>query len=98
MADDKTPALPDGTDTIIEGAERKTPGGGTAVAEDTTLVAEREIPAFARVGLTPGQTFEGPAVVTQSDCTTCIPRGYSARVDAYRNLILTRGDAGKSKE
>jgi len=33
-------------------------------------------------------------VVTQSDCTTCIPRGYRARVDAYRNLILTRGDAG----
>jgi ElaB/YqjD/DUF883 family membrane-anchored ribosome-binding protein len=44
MADDKTPALPDGTDTIIEGAERKTPAGGTVTA-DTTLVAEREIPA-----------------------------------------------------
>jgi N-methylhydantoinase A len=60
--------------------------------------SERAIPAFERVGLTPGQTFEGPAVVTQSDCTTCIPRGYSARVDAYRNLILTRVDAGESKE
>ena len=45
MADDKTPALPDGTDTIIEGAERKTPAGGTAIAEDSTLVAEREIAA-----------------------------------------------------
>ena len=45
MADDKTPALPDGTDTVIEGAERRTPAGGTITAGDTTLVAEREIPA-----------------------------------------------------
>jgi N-methylhydantoinase A len=57
--------------------------------------AERDIPVFARAALAPGQTFEGPAVVTQSDCTTCIPGGYRGRVDAYRNLILTRGGAGK---
>ncbi len=55
--------------------------------------AERDIPVFARASLAPGQTFEGPAVVTQSDCTTCIPGGFHARVDAYRNLILTRGVA-----
>ena len=55
--------------------------------------SEREIPVFARATLAPGQTFEGPAVVTQSDCTTCIPAGYHARVDAYRNLVLTRGTA-----
>ncbi|HZC37332.1 MAG TPA: hypothetical protein VE221_01515 [Sphingomicrobium sp.] len=35
MADDKTTALPDGTDTVIEGAGNP----------DTTLVSEREIPA-----------------------------------------------------
>src|SRR5437764_6588052 len=45
MADEKTPALPDGTDTIIEGAERKAPPGGTVTVEDTALVTEREIPA-----------------------------------------------------
>jgi N-methylhydantoinase A len=50
---------------------------------------------FARASLAPGQTFEGPAIVTQSDCTSCIPGGFRARVDAYRNLILTRGDADK---
>jgi N-methylhydantoinase A len=44
---------------------------------------------FARSALAPGQTLEGPAVVTQSDCTTCIPDGFRGRVDAYRNLILT---------
>ena len=40
--DDRSAALPDGTDTVIEGAANS---GGTQTAEDTTLVAEREIPA-----------------------------------------------------
>src|SRR3954467_11895001 len=37
MADDNNAALPDGTDTVIEGAAN--------TDTDTTLVAEREIPA-----------------------------------------------------
>ena len=44
MADDKTAALPDGTDTVIAGAS-KTGDAGTATVEDTALVTEREIPA-----------------------------------------------------
>ncbi|HEX8839784.1 MAG TPA: hypothetical protein VF750_04870, partial [Sphingomicrobium sp.] len=44
MGDNRTAALPDGTDTIIEGAA-KTEDGGTAFVEDTALVTEREIPA-----------------------------------------------------
>lgn len=46
MGDDRTAALPDGTDTIIEGAAR-TDESGTITVEDTALVAEREIPAPA---------------------------------------------------
>jgi ElaB/YqjD/DUF883 family membrane-anchored ribosome-binding protein len=42
--DDRTAALPDGTDTVIEGAS-KSSDGGTVTAEDTALVKEREIPA-----------------------------------------------------
>lgn len=42
--DDRTSALPDGTDTVIEGAA-KTNGEGTVTVEDTTLVSERKIPA-----------------------------------------------------
>jgi len=41
MADDKTAALPDGTDTVIAGASR-TGDGGTATMEDSALVTERE--------------------------------------------------------
>jgi hypothetical protein len=39
MADDKTAALPAGTDKVIEGAS------GSTVTADTTLVEEREVPA-----------------------------------------------------
>lgn len=42
--DDRTAALPDGTDTVIEGAAR-TDDGGTVTVEDTSLVKERKIPA-----------------------------------------------------
>jgi N-methylhydantoinase A len=51
--------------------------------------AERDVPVFARSEMTAGQYFTSPAVVTQSDCTTCIPGGFRLRVDPYRNLILT---------
>jgi hypothetical protein len=42
--DNQTAALPDGTDTVIEGAA-KTSDGGTVTVEDTAFVTEREIPA-----------------------------------------------------
>ncbi|MFL6722386.1 MAG: hypothetical protein ACJ8FT_11385 [Sphingomonas sp.] len=42
--DETTAALPDGTDTVIQGAA-KTNDGGTITVEDTALVTEREIPA-----------------------------------------------------
>lgn len=42
MSDDRTAALPDGTDQVIDGAAAT---GGTVTAENTAFVAEREIPA-----------------------------------------------------
>ena len=42
--DDRTAALPDGTDTVIEGAARAD-DGGTVKVEDTSLVTEKKIPA-----------------------------------------------------
>ncbi len=42
--DEMTAELPDGTDTVIEGAA-KSGGGDTINVEDTALVTEREIPA-----------------------------------------------------
>jgi ElaB/YqjD/DUF883 family membrane-anchored ribosome-binding protein len=42
--DEMTAALPDGTDTVIEGAANSG-DGDTIIVEDTALVTEREIPA-----------------------------------------------------
>jgi N-methylhydantoinase A len=49
---------------------------------------ERDVPIFERSALRAGAFFTAPAIVVQSDCTTCIPPGFSGRVDAYGNLIL----------
>ncbi len=43
---------------------------------------------YARTGLLAGQTIDGPAVIQQDDCTTCILGGFSAEIDAYGNILL----------
>lgn len=47
----------------------------------TTKVLQRE-------ELLPGFTFEGAAIVEQSDATTVIPPRWSAQVDSHGNLVL----------
>ena len=48
-----------------------------------------EAKVFQRVDLKPGNEFIGPAIVTQSDTTTCVPPGYCAVVDQFGNLSIT---------
>jgi hypothetical protein len=43
---------------------------------------------YERETMPPGARFEGEALVFQMDSTIYIPPGWSARVDAHRNLIL----------
>ena len=45
---------------------------------------------YERARLDIGATVAGAAVVEQFDATTLIPPPWSARVDGYGNLILTR--------
>jgi N-methylhydantoinase A len=45
---------------------------------------------YERSELRPGAEFEGPAVVVQMDSTTVVSPGWSARVDAFENLVLER--------
>ena len=51
--------------------------------------ARRQVPLYMRTDLVPGHRFAGPAVVAQSDCTTCVPGGLHGEVDGFGNLILT---------
>ncbi len=49
----------------------------------------RQVGLYRRADLQAGQSFPGPAVVTQDDCTTVVPPGFTAIVDAYTNLSIT---------
>ena len=50
--------------------------------------ALRRVPLYVRTDLLPGHRFTGPAVISQSDCTTCVPGGLRGEVDGFGNLIL----------
>jgi N-methylhydantoinase A len=45
---------------------------------------------YERDGLDIGVAVEGPAAIEQFDATTIVPPGWSARVDAKRNLVIER--------
>lgn len=53
--------------------------------------AMRQVSLYRRADLLPGQSFVGPAVVTQDDCTTVVPLGFSVTVDEYANLRIVPG-------
>ncbi|HSU05021.1 MAG TPA: hydantoinase/oxoprolinase family protein [Acetobacteraceae bacterium] len=53
----------------------------------------RDVPLFDRATLRAGPGFAGPAIVTQSDSTTCILPGFTTRIDDYGNIhIHTRAE------
>ena len=45
---------------------------------------------YRREALQPGNQIAGPAIITEFSATTVIPPNFSAVVDAYQNLILTK--------
>jgi len=47
-------------------------------------------PVYQREKLDVGLTLRGPAILDQFDCTTVICAGQVARVDAWKNLIVTQ--------
>jgi N-methylhydantoinase A len=55
-----------------------------------------DCPVYQREKLDVGLTFSGPAILDQFDCTTVICREQTARVDEWKNLIVTMdsGPAG----
>ncbi|MDP6709364.1 MAG: hydantoinase/oxoprolinase family protein [Alphaproteobacteria bacterium] len=48
-------------------------------------------PLYDRAALLAGQRFQGPAVISQDDCTTCVLDGFAGEIDDYGNIILTSG-------
>src|SRR5262249_53363094 len=50
---------------------------------------EMDCPVYQRERLDVGLTLTGPAILDQFDCTTVICPGQTARVDEWKNLIVT---------
>ena len=51
--------------------------------------ATRRMPVYRRKDLRAGHRFEGPAVVMQDDCTTCVLPGMHVEVDSFGNLVIS---------
>jgi len=49
-----------------------------------------DTPIYSRDSLGSGMTFEGPAIIEQSDATPLVAPGFRARVDGAHNLLLER--------
>lgn len=66
------------------------PGAATPVdfTEAWLDGARHRTAIYRRADLTAGQTFAGPAIVAQDDCTTVVPPGIPVRVDEYANLRI----------
>jgi N-methylhydantoinase A len=72
-------------------------GGSTAASERSRRpvcfdAAEGyvETPVFWRPDLAPGATVRGPAIIEEFGSTVPLHPGFVARIDDYRNIIVTR--------
>jgi N-methylhydantoinase A len=77
-APEPAPPAPRPIETAIKGRRRMQPPGHDSV---NAILYERD-----RLDI--GAAVCGPAIIEQFDATTVIPPGWSAGVDAFRNLIL----------
>ena len=53
----------------------------------------RQAGLYRRADLRAGHRFAGPAVVTQEDCTTVVPPGFTVAVDEWTNLRIVPGSS-----
>jgi N-methylhydantoinase A/oxoprolinase/acetone carboxylase beta subunit len=45
---------------------------------------------LARADLNPGETFEGPAIITEYAATTFVATNWSVVLDGFGNLLLQK--------
>lgn len=76
------PELPPGTGAVAETSRQVHLPGGAA-----------EVPVYDRAAFGAGDSFAGPAIITQLDATTVVPPGWTATVHASGAILLVAGDA-----
>ncbi len=52
-----------------------------------------DTPVYWRADLPPGSTIDGPAIIEEFGSTVPLHPGFHARIDNFRNIIVTRSDA-----
>ncbi|MBH67302.1 MAG: hydantoinase [Rhodospirillaceae bacterium] len=52
----------------------------------------RSAGVYQRIDMAPGHCIEGPAIIIQDDCTTCVLENYTVSVDDFGNLLVFRTD------
>jgi ElaB/YqjD/DUF883 family membrane-anchored ribosome-binding protein len=101
MGDDRTTALPDGTDTVIEGAA-ETEDSGTTTAESTPLVNERNTPATGSTDRGLGDRFrEGREQLTSQAGERArgfVTQGLERTAEALANVSKMVGDTAPGIE
>src|SRR5262249_62345211 len=86
-------ALPKRASLAPEGGEGRV--RGSAIKSGSRQVYFRgrrfiDTPIYLRDALFPGMSFDGPAIIEQSDSTPLVAPGFRARVDGADNLLLER--------
>ena len=56
-----------------------------------------QVPVYARASLTPGMRIQGPAVVSETQTSTVVARGFNARIDGQSYIILERSTETPSR-
>lgn len=69
----------------------------TAASLDCILDGKRQTAALIdREQLRHGDSFAGPAVISEYSATTLVPAGWQVQVDAYGQIMLTKPDKSRS--
>jgi 5-oxoprolinase (ATP-hydrolysing) len=82
-----------GAEEVEDAVEETVAGTTPKPAAEVAMVSEgsaRPTPVFTRDKLRPGETIDGPAIVTDPNATTVIEPGWRAEITARDHLVLTR--------
>ena len=77
------------TAAVQAGGHVARPGAARDAARCASTAQTIDCPVYQRERLDVGLTVAGPAVLDQFDCTTVLCPGQVARVDEWKNLIVT---------
>ena len=78
--------------TVLQRREVTRVGDVEARPVDIRLVCATNEPIYDRTELAAGNEISGPAIVVEDDSTVVVQPAYTATVDPYANLEITRGE------